>query len=236
MRLNYILVDMENVQPSGLEALVGANFRVLVFVGASQAKIAFEIVEAMQRLGSCGKYVRVTGHGKNALDFHIAFHLGRMVAADSAGYYHIISKDAGFDPLIAHLREQEISVKRVESIADIPLLKRAADLAKAATEKPAAKTVESSNVPTHTKQLKSPPSTAATGNTTTKLSDRVTTAVDHLKRQKAAKPRRVTTLTSTLATLFKNQLVEAEVETLVAELRRQKLVTVNGGTVSYSLG
>jgi hypothetical protein len=43
MRTNYILIDYENVQPKNLSILKYHDFRVIVFVGASQTKITFEL-------------------------------------------------------------------------------------------------------------------------------------------------------------------------------------------------
>ena len=47
---NFILVDFENVQPDLLSAVEQAKFSVIVFVGASQTKIPFEIADALQQL------------------------------------------------------------------------------------------------------------------------------------------------------------------------------------------
>lgn len=123
MRTNYILIDFESVQPDSLEQLDHGPFKVLVFVGASQAKLPFETAASLQRLGDRAEYVKISGHGPNALDFHIAYYIGRLAAADSTSYFHIISKDAGFDPLIQHLRAKKVFASRVTSISDIPLVK-----------------------------------------------------------------------------------------------------------------
>lgn len=49
IRTNYVLVDYENVQPKSLMALTGDQpFKFLLFVGASQAKVTFEVAESMQ--------------------------------------------------------------------------------------------------------------------------------------------------------------------------------------------
>lgn len=42
---------------------------------------------------------------------------------DPNGYFHIISKDSGFDLLIKHLRERKVLVQRHNQINDIPILK-----------------------------------------------------------------------------------------------------------------
>jgi hypothetical protein len=125
MRTNYVLIDYENVQPSSFAGLEMEHFRVLVFVGASQNKLAFETAAAVQKLGARAEYVKIAGNGSNALDFHIAFHLGLLAAQDPTAFFHIISKDTGFDPLIQHLKERKVFVSRFKDVTDIPLLKAA---------------------------------------------------------------------------------------------------------------
>lgn len=126
MRTNYILIDYENVQPKALASLKSDQpFKVYLFVGASQTKVNFEVVEAMQALGENAHYVKIAGNGPNALDFHIAYYIGRLATSDANCFFHIISKDTGFDPLIAHLKAQKIYACRSKDVADIPILKAA---------------------------------------------------------------------------------------------------------------
>jgi hypothetical protein len=125
MRTNYVLIDYENVQPSSFAGVEVEHFRVLVFVGASQNKLAFETAAAVQKLGARAEYVKIAGNGSNALDFHIAFHLGQLAAQDPTAFFHIISKDTGFDPLIQHLKERKVFVSRFKDVTDIPILKAA---------------------------------------------------------------------------------------------------------------
>ena len=123
MRTNYVLIDFENVQPESLEQLAHDHFKLLVFVGASQTKLPFEMAASLQRLGPRAEYIKISGNGSNALDFHIAYYIGQLAAAEPSAYFHIISKDAGFDPLIQHLKSKKVFAGRVKSIADIPLVK-----------------------------------------------------------------------------------------------------------------
>jgi hypothetical protein len=125
MRTNYILIDYENVQPTSIIGLNHDQFRVLVFVGATQNKLAFSTAEALQKLGQRAEYIKISGNGSNALDFHIAFHIGKLSAEDPTAFFHIVSKDAGFDPLILHLKERKIFASRAKDVSDIPLLKAA---------------------------------------------------------------------------------------------------------------
>ena len=123
MRKNYILIDFENVHPKNLGILKGHDFKVILFLGANQNKITLELATAMQSLGDNAKYIQIEGNGPNALDFHIAFYIGEISAKDNNCYFHIISKDTGFDPLIRHLKTKKIYVQREKDISEIPLLK-----------------------------------------------------------------------------------------------------------------
>ena len=123
MRTNIVLIDSENVQPDSIERLKQDHFRVVVFVGSNQKRIDISIVKAVQALGSNGQYVQISGTGPNALDFHIAYYIGRYAAEIPDAYFHIISKDKGFDPLIKHLKEHKVFCSRSSSVKEIRLLK-----------------------------------------------------------------------------------------------------------------
>src|ERR1041384_7667498 len=120
--MTYVLIDFENVQTKSLEQLNRDDFKVIVFVGARQA-ISSEMKESLQARGSRAECIKISGQGPNALDFHIAYYIGRYAAAEPSAYFYIISKDKGFDPLIQHLKSKKMSAGRVKSIAEIPGLK-----------------------------------------------------------------------------------------------------------------
>ena len=197
MRTNYVLIDLENVKPSSFELLDHDHFRVMVFVGASQAKVPLDFADSLQRLGGKAEYIRIVGNGPNALDFHIAYYIGRLVVEDPSAFFHIISKDTGFDPLIAHLRTQKIFAQRAKSIDEIPLVKSA---------------------------------------NSKSLTDRIDVVLSRLKNLKASRPRRVNTLTSTVASLFQMQPEEHEVAEIIEELKRRGTITVQENKVLYALG
>ena len=125
MRTNYVLIDYENVQPAALAALEKEHFKILVFVGANQTKVNYEVADSLQRLGPKANYVKISGNGPNALDFHIAYYIGQLAAADKDWFFHIISKDTGFDPLIAHLKTKKIYACRSRDVSDMPIVKAA---------------------------------------------------------------------------------------------------------------
>lgn len=123
MKTNYVLVDLENVRPEMVAELEQEVFRLMVFMGANQTKVPYEVAAAMQRMGERAEYVKIAGEGKNNLDFHITCYAGRLTALDPTCYVHIIAKDKGYDRLVEHLVAKDFHVARWESVADIPILK-----------------------------------------------------------------------------------------------------------------
>jgi len=115
-----ILIDFENVQPSSLASLRGRQLTIKIFIGANQTKIPSDLAAQLQPLGESAEYIRIQGTGRNALDFHIAYYIGRLSAERPGAEFYIISKDSGFDPLIKHLRTQDITCRRLSSLSEIP--------------------------------------------------------------------------------------------------------------------
>jgi PIN domain len=122
MTLTHILVDFENVQPSALDIglVPGAGVRLAIFRGPGQMKYSADIAEAWQPLGANVTFIRCAKAGRNAVDMHIAFYLGELVAAQAgAGQgarFFIVSRDTDFDPLLMHIRSQGFEAARVASI------------------------------------------------------------------------------------------------------------------------
>ncbi|SRR6266446_3386435 len=123
--INYVLIDYENVQPKDFNLLKDGSFKIKVFLGPNQAKIPLHLVTALQPLGINADYVSLEATGSNALDFHIAFYIGKLSCQEPSAHFHIISKDQGFDPLIKYLRGKDMLVERTERIADMSCFKHA---------------------------------------------------------------------------------------------------------------
>jgi len=119
LKTNFLLVDFENVQPDNVGSLNGRAFKIKVFVGANQAKIPFELARTLHAFGPDAEYVQIAGGGKNALDFHIAYYIGRLAAENPDASFYVISKDTGFDPLIKYLAAKGVSCQRSIAIPDI---------------------------------------------------------------------------------------------------------------------
>jgi hypothetical protein len=188
------LIDLESVQPESLAVLERDHFKVFVFVGASQTKVPTGIATAIQRMGSNGEYVIISGNGKNALDFHICFYIGRLVAQDPSAYFHVISKDHGFDPLIQHLRSKKIFCARSSGIDDIPLVKAS--------------------------HKKTP-------------GERAQLFIEKLRQPRVTRPRVIKTLSSAIAVHFQKQITDAEIEAVIAAMKKIGFISVAGSKVSY---
>lgn len=110
-----LLVDYENVQKVDLD-LLGDDFEVLIFVGVLQKNVPMQLVSQAQEFGERCHWLQVTGQGPNALDFFIAYHLGRVRETNPSAHCVVLSKDKGFDPLLAHLNASGLSCERVASL------------------------------------------------------------------------------------------------------------------------
>jgi hypothetical protein len=112
-----LFVDLENVQKIDL-ARVPVDARVMIFYGMTQKKLPEDLVVQAQPLGARLKWIKISGQGPNALDFHIAFYLGQELASSPASECAILSHDTGFDPLIRHLESLGHTCRRVRDLKD----------------------------------------------------------------------------------------------------------------------
>ncbi len=120
MKTNYVLIDFENRPIKSIALLAGAQFRVYLFLGRSNTKVETALAMEMQTLGDRAAYVKVESAGKNVLDFHVAYYIGELAASDKDGFFHIISGDKTFDPLIEHIKGCKVFAARSESIEEMP--------------------------------------------------------------------------------------------------------------------
>jgi hypothetical protein len=116
MKKNYVMVDYESVQPKSLELLKPAHFHLRVFLGPNNKRVASGLATAMQPMGTRAEYVQSNASANNALDFFIVYYLGKLAQREPHAQFTVITKDHGFDPLVAHLCSLGVAVKRAESI------------------------------------------------------------------------------------------------------------------------
>lgn len=120
MAKKLILVDYENIQKIDMSILDDA-YRAIIFVGALQnpprASKNPKTAHRFRRV----EFLKIDGTGKNALDFHIAFQLGRTIEAEPQTECFVISGDKGFDPLLCHLNKNGLKCRRATSLEDLLL-------------------------------------------------------------------------------------------------------------------
>ena len=114
----FLLVDFENIQKIDLSRLDG-RIQIIVFVGANQTKLSTDLVIKHQKLGSRLEWRQVDGNGKNAVDFVIAYYMGKVFDKDARAECIVLSHDKGFDPLIKMLKKEGKNCRRIETTATL---------------------------------------------------------------------------------------------------------------------
>jgi len=224
LKTNYVLVDYENAPVKSLSLLMGEQFHLYVFLGPHNSKLPIELVLAMQELGARANYIVLEKSGVNALDFHIAYYLGGLTKADPEGFYHIISKDTGFDPLINHIKSKKIFCARSVSIEDMPCFK------KPITPPNPIKTL--SMVETVPGPIENNPKSLQAR---TPVNELIATAVSDLIKRKASKPRTAKTLRSTIHAACGKETPSTDIDVIFEALQNNGYVKINGTKVTYAL-
>lgn len=117
--MNHVFVDFENVHQVDLTLIGAKTVSFTLMVGPNQTKLDTDLVEKLLEHSASVQLVRLKSSAKDAVDFALAYYLGRAALADPTAYFHIIAKDTGYDPLIEHLRERHVNVQRHPSCADL---------------------------------------------------------------------------------------------------------------------
>lgn len=112
--MKYIYVDYENLNT--IERLPKVDGKYFFFIGEDQLKINSNLIHSTN--GMDVMWIKINGSGKNALDFHIAYYIAKNDEDKNIEHF-ILSKDTGFDPLVQHLKQRSIKIKRIESINDL---------------------------------------------------------------------------------------------------------------------
>jgi hypothetical protein len=118
MSEKLILVDFENIQKIDL-SILDDSYRAIVFVGAKQNPPRAAKKSSTAHRFSRVDFQKIDGTGKNALDFHIAFQLGRIIEAAPETECFVLSRDKGFDPLLRHSNESGLKCRRITSLEEL---------------------------------------------------------------------------------------------------------------------
>jgi hypothetical protein len=208
-------------------ALEGATFTLLL--GPQNRTLNVALVQALMARAAAVQLVRLEEPGRNAVDFALAYYLGQKVLADPAARFYLISKDTGYDPLIAHLRGREVYVRRIEDFEVLTGTPAKANpaAAGAAVERTTAKRT----------------STGGTAKGAARPSARVSTTVDpmsrvlaHLRKNSNSRPRRKKTLIRHLAAQSLKGATDEEIEQLIGTLVESGYLQIDPkGSITYRL-
>jgi hypothetical protein len=132
-RTNYVFVDFENVSETDLDRIAGKPAKVRLILGERHKSLPIKVVHLIQKYAEQVRLVETVLNGKNALDFVLAYEIGTESERDPTGYFHILSRDKGFDALIRHLKTKDIFAARHTAFGEIPVLMNLAERAKLLT-------------------------------------------------------------------------------------------------------
>ncbi len=204
--LHHVFVDYENV-PRVDAAIVGApGVALTLLVGPKSTKLDAALVEKLLEHTGSVQLVRLAASGKNALDFALAYYMGRTANAHPGTHLHIVSKDQGFDPLIEHLRGRQVHARRHDDFTTLPFGK---------TSQPA---------------RPAPKAIAATPE------DPMTRALEHLRKMDLSRPKKKRGLLGQLKSVLGKGAIDADAQTLLEKLIRAGHLTVGEkDVVTYSV-
>jgi hypothetical protein len=188
--LNHVFVDFENVHHVD-DAVIGAKaVNVTLLLGAKQTRLNAALVEKLMEHAASVQLIRLASSGKNALDFALAYYVGRAVSTHPAANIHIVSKDTGFDPLVEHLRSRHIHAWRHDDFATLAF----PGASKTAPVAPKAAPVS--------------------------LEDQLRRALEHLRKNATNRPKKKKTLLSHLKSMLGKNATEADATNLFEKLHQ----------------
>jgi hypothetical protein len=233
--LNHVFVDYENVQALDLSVIGSKGVTFTLLIGPHKKKLDVELVEQLFAHAASVELVRLTASGRNALDFTLAYYIGRAVAADPAGFFHIVSKDTGYDPMIEHLRSRHIRVRRHNDFSTLtfsaaPKL-RATGADEPVKASPAAQKPKAPIADKSPKTSPNPPAPRAPV-----VEPPLARVLGHLRTHPTNRPKRRKTLVSHLSALLGKQPADGGIEKLVEALAQAGHIAIDAkNAVTYTL-
>jgi len=228
----HFLIDLENVPQPQLPEQLPTDAQVWVFAGHQQTKVPLELVVKLQSLGERTRYIQLSSGGPNALDFHIAFHLGRLTTTEPDSAFVVVSGDTGFDPLIAHLRANNVDVKR---LSGKPSKQVAAKPAPATAARPAAPDEADTAVEADTSVTPAEQDTSASTRTAAEISqwELVERCVEVFGRMPGSQPKSLKGFKSSVRSFTRENLPDEHLEELLRVFIQRKVVIQNGDSLVW---
>jgi hypothetical protein len=230
--MNQVFLDFENVHQVDLSVFGNRPVSFTLLLGAQQHKIDAALLENLMQRAASVQIIRLTSSGKNALDFALAYYLGRAALADPTAHFHIISKDKGFDNLIAHLRSRHIKACRHDDFST--LTSSAADKSPTPpARKPAAPPKTPRPTAEPAPERAETPVSEKKPDSELSLLDR---ALVYLRKNTNHRPKSIKSLASDLRSHIGRDLADDDLAELIAELAEEKHISLTQkGAVSYHL-
>jgi len=217
--LNLVFVDFENVHQVDVSVIGAKAVIFTLLLGPKQTKLDAGLVEKLMEHAASVQFIRLTSPGKNALDFTLAYYVGRALAAHPTAYIHIISKDKGFDPMIEHLRSRHVHARRHESFATLTF-----------SHKP-------KEPPAAAPSVVVPPAIPAPAKPAPPAKDEpLTLALERLWKNVTNRPKKKKTLISHLKSILGKGATEADATKLLEKLREARHLSIDDkDAVTYHL-
>jgi len=119
-RTQYIFIDYENVSESDLFLVADKDAFVFLILGVNQEKLPVKVTLFAQQHPNQLRIIQTKVVGRNALDLVLALEVGRKLATDPDGAFHIVSKDTDYQSVVLHLKAEKRRVARCKSLVEIP--------------------------------------------------------------------------------------------------------------------
>src|SRR3954451_24390709 len=117
IQTNYIFVDFENIHEVDLDLVAEKPVVVILVLGERHKNLPVDLVKKFLKYPAQVRLVETGRSGRNALDFVLSYRIGVESVANPKGFFHVVSRDTGFDALIHHLKANHLLAARHESFA-----------------------------------------------------------------------------------------------------------------------
>jgi hypothetical protein len=107
----WCFIDFENL-PNALKYVIRNDYaRIFVFLGSQQKKVNIDLSKL-----TTAEVIKVEGVGKNNLDFHLIYYLGKcQVNAGNHVEFAVFSRDTGWDNLIRFVQKEGRTCYRIST-------------------------------------------------------------------------------------------------------------------------
>ena len=106
---NHVFVDYQNMRTVDPAVFTIKGATITLLLGKENHSLDVIAVEQLMAKIAEVDLVRIEKDGKDAVDFAQAYYLGRKAVTDPTAFFHIVSKDKGYDPLIEHLKARRVN-------------------------------------------------------------------------------------------------------------------------------